>query len=149
MTTDLGRHRTLDLTPTVTAGAYTANDVIGGLLTLPMERVSGLIEDVVVIDDANQSAAIDLYFFDEAPTAIADNAAFAPTIADLQKLIGVVSVAGGDYTTVNSNAYATKALDVGFESKQAFNIYVYAVVTGTPTFAATTDLTLRFKVNLD
>ena len=45
-------------TPTVTAGAYSANDAVGGLLTFAnaarFDKGGGIIKDVIILDDAGQ-----------------------------------------------------------------------------------------------
>jgi hypothetical protein len=143
------RNVTVDNTPTITAGAYSANDVIGGLQTIEINASSGgTIRRVNLVDDDSEAAAMTLYFFDQQPSTIADNAAFAPTVADLKKLIGTVDIAAGDYVTVNSNDYVV-VNNVNLDYAISDTIYVYAVVTGTPTYTATSDLTFRFTVWVD
>jgi hypothetical protein len=143
------RNVTVDNTPTITAGAYSANDVIGGLQEIDINASSGgTIRRVNLIDDDSEAAAMVLYFFDQQPSTIADNAAFAPTVADLKKLIGTVTVGAGDYVTVNSNDYAVLN-DINLDYAISDTIWVYAVVTGTPTYTATTDLTFRYTVWVD
>lgn len=134
------------VTPTITAGAYTGGDVIGGLIEIEIKGAGGggTLRRLVIADDADQKAAMTVYLFTAEPSAIADNAAFAPTIADLQKLVGVVPVAAGDYTTINSNAYGIVD-DLGIDFfVTGGTLYAYAVLTSNTTYAAATDLTFRF-----
>lgn len=144
----------ITVTPTITAGAYSAGDVVGGLLTLDLTtsdavRGGGLLRRVVVTDDAAQSAVFNLHLFATAPASIADNAAFAPAIADLQKRCAVVPIASADYATINGNVQAVvDDLTVDFYAP-ARVLYAYLVCTGTPTFAAVTDLHLRFTFMLE
>eukprot|EP00919_Chromeraceae_sp_WS-2016_P077523 GHVR01183488.1.p1 GENE.GHVR01183488.1~~GHVR01183488.1.p1 ORF type:complete len:153 (+),score=8.17 GHVR01183488.1:403-861(+) len=144
---------TIDVTPTITAGAYSANDVIGGLQTVYIGvGKGGTIRRVNIADDDSEEAAMTLYIFDQLPSTIADNAAFAPTFADLQKLVDTVAV--GTYVTVNSNDYSiNKDLNIDYDTDNTggtdSTFYVYAVVTGTPTFTGTTDLTFRYTVWID
>lgn len=52
-----GKSTEITLTPVITAGAYSANDVAGGLLvfTLPDAfPVSGIIRSIRVVDDDNE-----------------------------------------------------------------------------------------------
>lgn len=138
-------------TPAITAGGYSAADVVGGQLsfTLPSAGGGGIIRKLVIADDDNEKAAMDIYFFDDSqgtPTVIADNAPFAPVIADLKALIGKVSVAATDYVTINGNAYAIKdglAIDYSLIKEK---LYAYAVPSGTPTYTAVTDLTFTLYV---
>lgn len=135
-----------DVTPAITAGAYSAGDVVGGLITIPIKGAGGggTMRRIIVVDDANVKGDLKIYLFTDAPTTIADNAAFAPTIADLKKLIGIVPVAAADYVTLNSNAVAI-ADDLGIDFfVPGENLYAYVVVDGIETYAAVTDLTIRF-----
>lgn len=122
---------------TVDTDAYTAGDVVGGLLTFDVSSGmgGGLINRVRVVDEDNQSAAFNLYLFNAVPTTIADDAAFASavTIADVQKLVCKVSI--GSYTTLNSiDYYHSAVLNYAFTS-DAEKLYGYLVANGsTPNF---------------
>lgn len=144
------RTRTIDKTPVITAGAYSAGDVVGGLITLDVSSAGGggVIRRLMLIDDDNEGAVLTIYFFDAAPDTVADNGAFAPSVADLKKMIGNVAIAAADYLTLNSNKIVTKDgddLNIDYETKSG-NLYAYIVCTGTPTYAAITDYTLRVTV---
>lgn len=143
--------KTVDKALTVGTDAYTANDVVGGLITIDVHSSggSGQLRRINIIDDDDEKAALTVYLFDQQPSTIADDAAFAPTVADLKKMIGVVSVVAGDYTTLNSNAHAIKdGLGIDFAAPDG-NLYAYVVCTGTPTYTAAGDLTLRFTAWVD
>lgn len=142
-----------------TGGAYTANDVLHGLITISVANAGGggMLRWIRVVDDDNEKAEIAFYFFNSLPSTIADDAAFAPTVADLKKCIGRVVVEAADYRTENSNAIAIVRGEVGgsaFEANADFvsptgYIYVYPVCTGTPTYTAATDLEVTFGFWLD
>lgn len=142
-------YKQVTVAPTITAGAYSAGDVVGGLMTIPLESYSGIIRQVNVDDDDNEKADITLYFFNASPTAVLDNGAFAPTIADLKKLVGILNIATAAYTTVNGNAWAFKAaVDIEYAVAESGvpSLYAYCVATATPTYAAVTDLQFRFLI---
>lgn len=131
------------LRPTITAGAYSANDVVGGLLEFAIPRNgAGFIRGLIITDDDNEKAACKLHLFVSKPTTFADNAAFAPTINDLVNRAAVIAVAAADYTTINGNAQAivstNTSLDFVFSNQPM--IYGYLVCDATPTYTATTDL---------
>jgi hypothetical protein len=137
--------RTVDITPTITAGAYSAGDVIGGLLAFDVYSAGGggTIRRVLMIDADDEKAAGRLYLFSAAPTTIADNAPFAPSAADLRKLIDVITIAGNEYATVNSRAYVVKR-DLGIDYASADGrVYAYWVCDSAVTYGTTGDLTLR------
>lgn len=142
------------VTPTITLNAYTANDVVGGLMTFTFTEPTfdGAIRSVLVTDAANQSEGYTLYIFNELPSTIANDAPFAPVIADLKKIATTVTVAAGDYTSVNSLAWALLG---GHEDAQmeifvhsnTGKLYMYAEATSTPDYAAVDDL--AFKIALE
>jgi len=137
-------------TPTITAGAYSASDVIGGRGEIDVRHINskGAVVRVIICDDDNEKAAGTLYFFHTAPASFADNAAFALTFADMQKLAGTVAVAASNYVTVNGNAVADIPLDnaVDFDCSGTGYLYVYFVPSGTPTYTTTADLAFLFTV---
>lgn len=125
-----------------TADAYTANDVVGGLLTFSLTSPSGsgILNALKITDEDNEGAALDVYIFDEVPSTIADDAAGALAIGDLDKLVCKVSIAAGDYVTVNSLKYvikdeASEGLNRAYELDSKGNLYAYVICTGTPTYA--------------
>ncbi|RJO63690.1 MAG: hypothetical protein C4523_19610 [Myxococcales bacterium] len=138
------------LNPTVTAGAYSANDVVGGELTLTnamrVSGGSGVLHAITVHDAAAQNVALDIYVFDSAPAAnLADNAAWAWTAGDEDKFLGLVRVAASDYVSAAGDGFVTlRNLGLPVKANGSANLYCYIVTTGTPTYAATTDLTLSF-----
>lgn len=157
--------RIIQVSPTVTAGAYSANDALGGLLVfkdalLPGEQ-TGVILTVTLQDNASQDIATDLVLFNQTFTATADNDAFAPSDADLANCLGVISIAAGDYATFSANSIATvrnagfgvKSVDVagtktGAEAGDG-NLYGQLVTRGTPTYVATTDIKVTITVLQD
>lgn len=147
-----GRNKTLTLTPTITTIAYSAGDVIGGLLEFDVSGGAGgggILQSLCIIDDANVKADVTLYLFDSEPTEIADNAAFAPALADLKKIIYALNVPSASQSTLNGNGfYFRGAIDQGFSAPTG-KLYGYLVATATPTYAAATDLTLRLSMRLD
>lgn len=136
----------LDVSLTPDTNIYTAGDVVGGLITfpLPLGRTmeGGILQSVVLIDDDSEAAALTLYLFDAQPSAIADQAAFAPTYADLQKLIRPVAFASADYVTVGSDDYII--VDDINGVLPVNQLYGYLVCAGTPTYAA--PLTIRLFI---
>ncbi len=135
----------------VTTDAYTANDVVGGLLTFSIDAnfaIDGAILQTVEINDAaNQKEAFDVWLFAAAPTTIANDAAFEPVIADLQKRIGnPIRIAAADYTTVNNLAYATTANLTRPLQFSGGKLYAYLVAVDTPDYAAAGNLSLYLNL---
>ena len=158
---------TVIVTPVVsTTPAYTAGDSIGGKLTLtkivdPRKSInatpsavptffgSGIIQSIVLVDQAKQSLAVDILFFNSDPSAttFTDNAVLDVADADLLKAIGHVSILAADYTALNDNSLATKTnLGIAFNTTGSTTLYAAIIARGTPTFAATNDLQLMTTV---
>lgn len=145
-------HKVISIQLTISTLIYAANDVVGGLLTIPINittRSGGVIRAAHLADDDNEQAGLKLYLYDALPSTIADQAAFAPTIADLQKQIGRVAIAAGDYVSVGGNAVAHKeAVDIEFTAPEG-NVYGYLVCDATPTYTNAADLHLRLLLALN
>lgn len=151
------RSEIVAVTPTITAGAYSTGDAVGGLLTFTdiLEGLgkSGLIHTVSIVDKAAQLAQLELVLFDQSFTAAADNAAFDPSDADLANCIGVVPIYATDYFNFTDNAIAV-VRNVGLvvdlqQSSTDHNLYGQLVVRGTPTYASTSDIIVKLHVLQD
>jgi hypothetical protein len=143
-----GNTITVDTALTVDTDAYTAGDVVGGLIEFEVGSPGGggVVRSVILVDDAAQSEPYKLYLFDTEPSAIADDAAFAPTIADLKKLVGIIDIVAGDYVTLNSNVIAIRTgLSIDYVCSTGI-LFAYLVAVDTPDYAAAADLTLRVTV---
>ena len=148
-----GEGITLALTPAITAGAYAANDAVGGLLTFALagRQVSeggSILVDVLIVDDAGQDAELELWLFNQTFTAMADNAAWAPAEADLENCIAVVSTSGSTWRAAGTpsviNIECTRRIDLAGTS-----LFGQLVTRGTPTYVATDDLTVKIKLLQD
>jgi hypothetical protein len=141
-------------TLTVSTEAYSAGDVVGGLITIPLDVVRlmpcGFVDDVILLDADSVGASLSLYLFNSAPTTIADQAAFAPVIADLQRMIGDTGITLGTYTTLNSldrcrvKLSSSDALFGGPDNDG--NLYAYLVAGATPTYTTASALRLGLGV---
>jgi len=135
--------------PVVSLSAYSANTVVGGLLTIASVPAQGVIRDILVNIDGAITPQLDLYFFDSAPTVINDTASFAPGYADQQKMLtgDKVSIVAGDYQTLNSKTRAHKrAVNLDYAANAvagSYNLYLFIVSPGTPTFPGASALNLK------
>ena len=150
-----GEGITIAQTPAITAGAYAANDAVGGLLTFALagRQVSeggSILVNVLIVDDAGQDAELELWLFDRTFTAMADNAAWAPAEADLENCIAVVStedsaqgwLAAGTPSVINIECM--RRIDLAGTS-----LFGQLVTRGAPTYAATDDLTIKIMLLQD
>jgi len=136
---------TISQTPTVTAGAYAANDAVGGLLTFAnAARESGgggVVKDVIILDDAGQDAAMELWLFNATFVAMADNALWAPSEADLRKLVAIISTTDGAWFAAGTPSAARVEVSQRYDLAGT-SLFGQLVTRGTPTFAATDDISV-------
>ena len=140
--------KNLSITPTITAGAYTAGDVVGGKLSFPMrhEQNGGFIFRFVVVDDDNVGATLTAWFFQNDPTTIADNAALALSVADLAKSFYKTTIS--TYTTHNGNKIAWVDINPAQQFTLADGIdyvYVYLSNDNGTSYTSTSGLTLLLQ----
>jgi hypothetical protein len=141
------------VTPTVTAGAYTANNVIGGVMTFSTILAAGSLNGVMHSITAKfrgttVTGSLTVAVFKASPSngTYTDHAAPTWNAADMVNLLGIYTLStplnlGGTTMTVYNLDGIGKAI-VG--SSQS----LYAVVTvgGTPSPASTSDFTLELGV---
>lgn len=136
------------LTLVVTAGAYSANDVVGGRLNFGVIPAHRTLRAVKLTDLAAQAGAYQLILFDSEPTNIADNAPFDIADADLPKIVAAVHLtdtAGADaFSFTDNKAYMRQGLDIPIE---AATLYGFLIALGTPTYAATGDVRLALHLS--
>jgi hypothetical protein len=143
------------LRPTVvnSTSIYAAGDSIGGKITLTnaVRVVSGRgkLTSILIVDNDNEKAGMTVLLFDANPAATTtDNAAFAWGTGDESRLLAMVTVATGNYTTFGTKAVAhltTKDFgEIPVVANGSQNLYVYLIATATPTYTTTSDLRVAF-----
>ena len=142
--------KVIEVTPTISTSIYAAGDAVGGLLEFPFAGGSdgqgGRIVGAVIVDEGNQDAPLTLQLFDETFTATADQAAFDPSDADVQKSIGNIPFVAADYDGGSSNSVATKPdLNMPYVPVGT-SLFGQLFTSGTPTYVATDDLTVKLFV---
>lgn len=114
------------VTRTADTNAYTANDAIADATTSPSRLTftdpaarageGGTILSVVVTSSivATTNVDITLLLFDEAITALEDNAAVDVSDSEIQTLVGSVSILSSDWKVLANNKYAVKSVSIPF-----------------------------------
>lgn len=147
-----GEGITISQTPTITAGAYAANDAVGGLLTFAnagrATGLGGVIKNMVIIDDAQQDVGLELWLFDQTFTPTANNAPFNPSEADLENLIAVITTADGAWFDSASQGVADVEASKRYDPVGT-SLFGQLVTRGAPTYAATDDLTVKIMLLQD
>ena len=140
---------TVTASPTADTSAYADGDLIGGKLSFTSAtRFSGgsaLLQNALLVDQAKQSANIDLVLFgaDPSGTAFTDQAAFDVADADMDKIIAVIRFGTyGDWITFNDNGIAQYTPPGGVPIKLTTGTTLYGALVSraAPTFAASTDI---------
>jgi hypothetical protein len=140
-------------TPTITAGAYSAGDAVGGLLTFDLKFPSiktALIRRVEIMDDSPtpNDANLHLHLFTDPTIAVADNAALTiPKTAWLNgQYFGYIDFAANAW--VSTIIQADAAAEINIVTPNLLvppangKIYGQLQAVATPTFDATDDLTV-------
>lgn len=141
-------------TPTVDTNIYASGDLIGTKMEFDVGqfRDAGgfILDSVTLVDQAKQSANVDLVLFNADPsgTTFTDNAAFDVADADMSKICAVVSLT--THVTFNDNSLSI-ARDQGIpiklgKSLASQRLYGALVARATPTFAAATDVRVTLGV---
>ena len=143
--------------PAVTNGAYTAKDVVGGLLTFTGTLTNGidtgLLKSISMDIKSAQTSLFVLHLFKSTPTStFADNDPFALSSADtLLKIasIPVNWVCANASGSVVQSSYLTSGLDIPIESTGGV-IYGYLVTDAALTLTSTSGIVnVTIGVQLD
>ncbi len=158
----IGPGKTVIIEPTtltVDTNAYATGDLIGkhtgGYLTFAnMCRVTGAggkIVQAVLIDQAAQSAAIDLVLFSTVPsnTTFTDNSALDISDSDTPTIVAIVNFASASYKAFADNSAIATSVLLNYACVGTTTLYGALVSRGSPTYAAATDLTLRLVIERD
>lgn len=152
--TVIGLGDKIQVAPTVTSGAYSANDVIGGKLTFASaNRTSGgagWVQSVCIASKAAVTPQLELWLFDADPssTSIADNGAWSLNVADLGKVIDVVPVASADWKDGGTPNFVRSERRARYELG-ATSMYGYLVDRTGTTLTSTSDIIVTLELVFD
>lgn len=150
-----GVGKIIQTTNAVTAGSYSSGDVLGGKITLTSAMratdATGMLQSLLIHTEDGEAFDGDILIFGTNPTAsISDNGAWVWNSTDFAKLQGHVHVLASDFTTIGGDGIANLTnLGILVQATSAAHIYAYVICTGTPTFAATTDLNITWSFYQD
>lgn len=144
----------IDFTPVVDTAQLAVGDIMWIAQELPgffpdPVRPRKLIS-VTGIDEDDENVVFDILFFNAAVTIGTINGAINITDADLRKYLGGVVLATGDMIdTINSRTYCKTGINLVMKgSGVSTSVWIAGVLrsAATPTFAAATDIKLKFGV---
>jgi len=143
----LGPDDLVEVTLSLDTSAYASGDVLAA--TQEIENVfSGarrraILTSLVVLDKDDQGQGLDIVFLRSNAALGTENAAFSPSDAVAEAILGIVEVASGDFYDLTNSQIAFKsaaAADAGMgmllEPSSGTSLYVGAVSRGTGTYTA-------------
>ena len=142
----------VSVTPTVTAGGYTALDIVGAIQTIAAAtRVSGeptILLSITVTELNKQNVELTIFFFNANPGTgtYTDNIALTIHDTDMALCIGEVQELAADYRSASASSVATVS-NIGLPlMPAATSLFAIAQASSAaPTYASTSDLTLRYS----
>lgn len=140
----------LSTAPTVTSGAYSAGDIVGGLLSFEVGQSSGdtvLIQEVQVTFKAAVQPALRVILFDADPTNTTktDNAAYSLNAADAFKVRKTLSLSSySTHGTPKTVSLGSVALPFKCASGST-SLYVLVVDDTGVTLTSTSDMQVSIK----
>lgn len=152
----IGQQITVSVTPTVTAGAYTTGQIMGGIITLAsILRVAGgsgylpFIEATVKL--TTFTGAIDAFIFSKLPTGTyTDNTTFNLTTTDAASLLGVRHLydltPSGTGPAILRDVWQAQSV-YNNDTSPGTNLYVILVTRASGTLGSTSDVVLRATVD--
>jgi len=129
------------VTPAIAAAAFTANDVVGGKLTLAgavrMVGGKGKITSIKIVDTSKQNANLLVFLFGADLAGIyADNSVEAVTAADWLKWIGTIKILAADWETMTNASLVDLSFDMPVEAASGVNLYALIITLNAATFTA-------------
>lgn len=143
-----GPTRCVSASPTVDTGAYATGELIGSKLTFApaagsSAKGTGYIVSVLITDKAKQAVDLELVLFRANPSAttFTDQAAFDPADADLANVVAAISLtsAASHFAYSDNSVHYVGSLALPY---RGVTLYGALISRGTPTFAASTDVTI-------
>lgn len=163
-----GRTVRVQVTPTIDTNIYASGDCLGGLMSITgatsYSGGGGRLLGVSVVDKTQaQRAAMDLVFFSQSVTVAGNNSPFATSDADMVYAVGAISLGSWSYlaafpgTPLNSLAVWPSPASAATSVQggvlpyvcSATTLYCQAIVRGTPTYTAASDLVFSFLIQPD
>lgn len=149
----IGRTAVATVTPTVTASAYTAGNVVGGKLTFSSmldTALSGILQSIHVVSKTALTAGLKLYLFNADPSSSTFTDKSAPSIhaSDFAKLIGVYPLSQPDSGLGTHAVWLLDSIGKLFNASGS-TLYAVLITTGTPTPGSTSDFSVTMAVIKD
>jgi hypothetical protein len=140
------------VTPTVTASAYTAGYVLGGIMTfasiLAATSFNGVLQSITAkFKGAAVTGSLEVAIFKASPSngTYADHAAPTWNAADMANLVGIYTLSMPNSKLGTMTIYNLDAIGKAIAGASQ-SLFAVVIVDGTPTPASTSDFTLELAV---
>lgn len=140
------------VTPTVTASAYTAGNVIGGIMTfasvLAATSFNGILHSITAkFKGSVVTGSLEIAIFKASPSngTYTDKAAPTWNAADMANLLGIYTLSAPNSKLGTMTIYNLDAIGKAIVGASQ-SLFVVAIVDGTPTPASASDFTLELAV---
>ena len=143
--------KTVTATPTISAGAYAAADLVGTIQTLAVGGEHVTLKTLTCLDKGDQAAELKVHFFSSLPTiASADNAKLDITDAEAEKYVGTVVVGNTAYDmdATNNQSASETGLSLDIDTTDG-NVYAIVQAVGTPTYGSTSALVFKYAFTVN
>lgn len=140
---------------TIKSTAYVTGRVLGGKWVFPAVigvAAGGVIEQLTITDVGKQNAPMDIIVFSDDPalSTLGDDANPSVDAADLGKVVGWVQVLATHYTQLNNVSIATLTFPTPMVlGAGKRDLYLVAVLRGTPTYGSTSAITAKVVLRRD
>lgn len=140
----MGVYVTPYVTLVISTSLYATGDALGAKASFPNVPEHGTIISINVIDRDSENVNLDIVFFRVDIAGTADNAAFAPTDAELQNCEGAYLV--DTWKTFSTNSLGAEAnVGLGYWAPSG-SLYFQCVTRGAPTYTATDDVRVAVTI---
>ena len=130
------------------SGAYSANDVVGGVLRFP-NVPGGTLRRILITDKAAQVVTWRLVLFRSVPTTIADDAAYAVAAADQPNIVFDEQFTAATYQRISGgrSVHLIEGLDSDLPTPAGDSLYGYLVTVSGGSSTSTTDMSVSLDVD--
>jgi len=142
----LGPDDLVEVTLSLDTSAYASGDVLAAtqeVASVFSGRRRAWLESLVVLDKDDQGQGLDVVFLRSNAALGTENAAFAPSDAIAEEILGIVEVASGNFYDLTNSQIAIKSAAAGdagmgvlLEPASGTSLYVGVVSRGTGTYTA-------------
>ena len=146
----------ISVTPTITAGAYSIDDIVGAIQTLTAaareSNQETTLDTLVIRDLAMQDSDMVIWFFNANPAngTYTDNLALDIHDTDLAMCVGWVDITSSDFKDAADNSVAClRNIGLKMLPNGSANLFAIAQIKVADTFVSTSDLTFMYGFSWD